>query len=326
MKQETRMQPKVGFIGLGEMGAGMAANLIRSGCRVFICDCRDDRKSPLIDLGASSVETPRDMAREADRIFLSLPGTEEVKSVLFGVDGITACERRDLLIVDLGTTHPLDTRGIAASLREKGILFLDAPVSGMKSRAEAGTLTIMVGGPEEAFLKVRDQLSVIGNKVLYMGGSGSGQLTKLVNQLLFNISAAAMAEILPMAVKMGLDPEKVCDVVTTGTGRSFALEFFTPLILKDDFGPGYALNSAYKDMVSAAEISSRNRIPLPVTAAATQTYQLALSRGLGAENKGAMIKVWEEVLGVRVRAGDSQAPVPSPQPISRNHEQEKKRT
>jgi 3-hydroxyisobutyrate dehydrogenase-like beta-hydroxyacid dehydrogenase len=135
---------------------------------------------------------------------------------------------------------------------------------------------------------------------------GSGQLTKLVNQLLFNISAAAIAELLPMAVKLGLDPEKVTEVVTTGTGRSFAAEFFAPLALENRFDEGYPLKDAYKDMISAAEISAREKIPLPLVHTATTTYQMALTEGYGSESKGAMIKVFERILGVkfRKRAGD----------------------
>jgi 3-hydroxyisobutyrate dehydrogenase-like beta-hydroxyacid dehydrogenase len=159
----------------------------------------------------------------------------------------------------------------------------------------------MGGGEPKTFEKIHPVLEAIGNNIVYMGKTGNGQLTKLVNQLLFNMSCAAMAEILPMAVKLGLDPEAVCQVVTTGTGRTFALEFFTPHILENNFKPGYPLISAYKDMESAAEISSQTKIPLPVFAAAMQTYQLALAQGLGKENKGAMIKVWEKVLGVEVR-------------------------
>jgi 3-hydroxyisobutyrate dehydrogenase-like beta-hydroxyacid dehydrogenase len=171
----------------------------------------------------------------------------------------------------------------------------------MEARAKTATLTIMVAGEPKGVEKIRPILHVLGNNIVYMGKSGNGQLTKLVNQLLFNISAAAMAEILPMAVKLGLDPEAVCQAVTTGTGRTFALEFFAPYILHNNFKPGYPLIKAYKDMISAAEISSKEKIPLPVFSAAMQTYQMALAQGLGNENKGAMIKVWEKVLGVEVR-------------------------
>jgi 3-hydroxyisobutyrate dehydrogenase-like beta-hydroxyacid dehydrogenase len=181
------------------------------------------------------------------------------------------------------------------------VTFIDAPVSGMEARAKDGTLTVMVGGDLKTVESVRPMLDAIGNKIIYMGKSGNGQLTKLMNQLFYNISVAATAELLPMAVKLGLDPEELYKVVTTGTGQTFGFQFFTPLILDNNFGQGYSLGEAYKDMVSAAEISSQEKITLPVFFAALQTYQMALNQGLEHENKGAMIKVWEKELGIKVR-------------------------
>lgn len=295
------MEPYIGFIGLGQMGMGMAINVAKASFDLTVYDLRKEHMDKLVSYGASIAESPKDLAKKCDWILLSLPDTKAVKFAIFDPDGIVQGLHDGLVIIDCGTTHPLATREIAASLKEKGVVFLDAPVSGMHTRAMEGTLTVMVGGEEDVFKRVEKVLASFGKKIIYMGKSGNGQLTKLTNQLLFNVSVATIAEILPMAVKMGLDPEKVINVVNTGTGRSFALEFFGPLILDGDFGPGYQLIKAYKDMISAAEISSRNMIPLPVTAAANFTYQLALADGLGNENKGAMIKVWERILGVKVR-------------------------
>ena len=171
----------------------------------------------------------------------------------------------------------------------------------MEARAKEGTLTIMFGGEEEMFARVRPVLEAVANKIVPMGGVGNGQLMKLVNQVLFNINMAAVAEILPLAVKLGLDPEKVCDVVRTGTGQSLALDFFSPHILNNHFSIGYPLKNAYKDMVTIFEVSASRKIPLPVTNGAMVTYQLALAQGLGEKGKGAMIKVWEKTLGVEVR-------------------------
>ncbi|MCG7850933.1 MAG: NAD(P)-dependent oxidoreductase, partial [Methanosarcinaceae archaeon] len=192
-------------------------------------------------------------------------------------------------------------------LREKEILFADAPVSGMEARAKEGTLTMMFGGDEAVFDQIKPVLDVMSNKVLHMGKVGSGQLTKLVNQLLFNISCAAIAEVLPMAAKLGLDPEKVTEVVTSGTGRSFAAEFFAPLALDGIFDKGYALKHAYKDMISASEISAQHKIPLPMVHACATTYQMALAEGFGDQGKGAMIQVFERLLGVKFRRNKKEA-------------------
>ena len=194
------------------------------------------------------------------------------------------------------------TKEIAARLGERGVRFLDAPISGMEKRAVDGTLTVMCGGDEAVFDAVKPLLERIGNKILYMGPSGSGQLTKLINQLLFDISAAALGEILPMAAKMGLDPDLVGEVVNSGTGRSYASEFFIPRILKGHFGDGYPMGHAYKDLVSAAALGSDLCLPMPVLAAATATYQAALLKGHGEKDKGGMVQVFEDLLGVQFRS------------------------
>jgi 3-hydroxyisobutyrate dehydrogenase-like beta-hydroxyacid dehydrogenase len=295
------MKAKVGFIGLGEMGKWMALNVAKAGFPLIVFDINPDIVRLLHDNGATAADSLTAVAENAGCILLSLPDTDVVESVIYGEHGLINRLRSGSILVDLSTINYTNTIKIAKELDSRGIAFIDAPVSGQEARAKDGSLTIMVGGDPEAIAKVRPILDAIGNNVILMGKSGNGQLAKLVNQLLYNISCAAMAEILPMAVKLGLDPESVCRVVTTGTGQTFALSFFTPYILKNDFRSGYPLIKAYKDMISAAEISSREKIPLPVFHAALHTYQLALLEGYGMENKGAMIKVWEKALGVKVR-------------------------
>ena len=296
------MKLRVGFIGLGEMGKWMAINIVKAGFPLAVYDLRPEPVQELVASGASAVGSPAEVARKADCVLLSLPDTEDVQKVIFGRNGLTDGLSAGATVVDLSTIHYLATLKIAEDLSARGVTFIDAPVSGMEARAREGKLTVMVGGESSAVEKIRPILDVIGDNLVYMGKSGNGQLTKLVNQLLYNISCAAMAEILPMAVKLGLDPEAICSVVTTSTGQTFANVFFTPLILKNDFKPGYSLARAYKDMATAAEISGQMKIPLPVFFAALQTYQLALIQGYGNENKGAMIKVWEKALGVEVRS------------------------
>ena len=295
------MKTKVGFIGLGEMGKWMALNLVKAGYPLDVYDINPDPAKELAGSGATIAQDPASVAKNAECILLSLPDTQVVEEVIYGENGIINGLRPGSALVNLSTIDYLATIRIAEELSTKGVASIDAPVSGQEARAKDGTLTIMVGGDSQAIEKIRPILNVIGNNVILMGKSGNGQLTKLVNQLLYNISCAAMAEVLPMAVKLGLDPEAICQVVTSSTGQTFALSFFTPYILKDDFKPGYPMVKAYKDMVSAAEISSREKIPLPVFCAALQTYQMALLQGYGMENKGAMIKVWEKALGVKVR-------------------------
>ena len=295
------MKPEIGFVGLGTMGRWMAINLIKAGFPLNFFARKKEVAEQMTSQGGRAFPSVKELARGSTWIIFCLPNTEVVEEILFGKDGIADVLKSGQVVIDCGTIHPLATRKFAESLKGKGIPFLDAPISGMEARAKAGTLTIMVGGEEAVCQRVRPALKAMGNTIIYAGASGNGQMMKLVNQIMFNIHCAAIAELLPMAVKMGLDPEQTYTVARTGTGQCFALDNFGPLILEGNFGPGYPLSDAYKDMVHMAEISSAQRIPLPVTAAATVTYQMALDQGLGRENKGAMIKVWEKVLGVQVR-------------------------
>lgn len=292
---------KVGFIGLGQMGKWMALNVLKAGFDLTVYDISEAAVNALKEAGAKAAHSPKEMAAQVDWVFLSLPNTQVVESVLFGPNGIAEGAKPGLIVVDLSTIAYMATLGFAERLAQQGVIFVDAPVSGMEARAKDGTLTVMFGGDESVFQTVYPVFQAIGNTIIRMGKVGSGQLTKLINQLLFNTACAALAEILPMAVKLGLDPEKIAQVVVTGTGRSFAVEFFTPRILENKFDEGYPLKHAYKDMISAAEISAHQKIPLPMVQAATTTYQMALAQGLGDEDKGAMIKVFERLLGVEFR-------------------------
>ncbi len=295
------MKKKIGFIGLGQMGKWMALNLHKRGFNLTVADIDPAAVASVTAAGAAAAETPAELAERTDWIFLSLPNTDIVEQVLFGPSGLIENGRPDQIIVDLGTTAYMATLEFGRKLKDRGIFFADSPVSGMEARAREGNLTIMFGGDQKVFKQLQPVFGALGDLILYMGELGSGQLTKLINQLLFNISAAAIAEILPMAAKLGLDPEKVISVVNSGTGKSFAAEFFGPRILKDSFEEGYPLKHAYKDMVSAAEIGAHRKIPLPLVQAATTTYQMALAAGYGDEGKGAMIKVFENILGVKFR-------------------------
>jgi len=295
------MKKKIGFIGLGQMGKWMALNLHKCGFNLTVADIDPAAVASVTAAGAAAAAAPAEIAERTDWIFLSLPNAGVVEQVLFGSNGLIENSRQGQIIVDLGTTAYMATLEFGRKLLDRGIFFADSPVSGMEARAREGNLTIMFGGDQKVFKQLQPLFEALGNLILYMGELGSGQLTKLINQLLFNISAAAIAEILPMAVKLGLDPEKVISVVNSGTGKSFAAEFFGPRILEDSFEEGYPLKHAYKDMVSAAEIGAHKKIPLPLVQAATTTYQMALAAGYGDEDKGAMIKVFENILGVKFR-------------------------
>jgi 3-hydroxyisobutyrate dehydrogenase-like beta-hydroxyacid dehydrogenase len=295
------MKKEVGFIGLGEMGKWMALNILKNGFMLWAYDIRKDVMEEVAKHGAKSPYDLTEIGHRCNRIVFSLPDSAVVESVLFGPNGLRDCLEPGDIIIDCSTTSPVFARRASATLSEQDVYFMDAPVSGMEKGAKEGTLTIMASGDKDTYRTIYPLLEAMGKTIVYLGASGNGQLAKMTNNVLYDISCAAMAEVLPMVTKMGLDPEKICSVVRTGTGQTYGFDVFSPLVLDRNFKPGYPMKKAYKDMANAIELASKHQIPLPVTCAAMNTYQMALCQGLGGENKGAMVKVWEKALGVTVR-------------------------
>ena len=292
---------RVGFIGLGSMGRRMVANLARAGEEILVFDVDAAACEAVEGPGVRPVENVASVGRGCNRVLLSLPDGSVVEQVLLGAGGLAESLEAGAVVVDCSTCHPDHARDMEARLQERGIRLLDAPVTGLEDRAAAGTLTVMVGGDEAAFEEVRPLLERIGSLVVHMGAPGHGQLTKMANNVLYNISVAAMAEMLPLAVRLGLDPDKLRRVVATGSGQSFGFDYFAGRVLQGRFDEGYPMGAAFKDMVTLMERADRERAPMPVASGAMQTYRQALAEGHGGEAKGAMVKVWERVLGVAVR-------------------------
>ena len=294
---------KFGFIGLGQMGAPMALNLAKQSS-VIAYDRDVKIVNDLMGEGLNTTNNQNDLC-DVDILILCLPTGQIVQSCLFDPQtGIASTLKKGSTVIDTSTIDHATMLQLANDLQALGIDFIDAPVSGMQTRAENGTLTMMCGGDVQVIEKHRQSLSAMASKILHMGPVGSGQTTKLVNQLLFDINAAAIAEILPLAVKLGLNPTQISDVINSSSGRSFASEFFIPHILNGDFNNGYPMSAAYKDLVNGAQISKTHNIPTPVLSAATKTYEQALDQGHGDKDKGAMILVFEKLLNVTFRKSD----------------------
>lgn len=293
----------IAFLGLGAMGAPIARHLAgkREGAETVTAVDADPARLAGLDAPGLVATADRSRIGGAQVLFLCLPDGAVVEAALFGAGGVAERLAPGAIVVDLSTTTYSDALRIGRALEAGGRSFLDAPVSGAPAGAEAGTLTVMCGGAPEVFETARPLLERFGRTVLHMGPAGAGQLTKTVNNVLYDINIAALAEVLPMAVAMGLDPAQLGQVVTTGTSRSYASQYFVPRILRGEFDEGYPLDKAYKDLVSAAAIAAEHGFPLPLTAAATVTYQTALRQGHGDRDKGAMVLPFEALLGVKVR-------------------------
>lgn len=295
------MKKKIGFIGLGQMGKWMALNLLKDNFDLTVFDISKNAMAFLTSKGAKKAKSAAELAGLCDWIFLSLPDSNIIEETIFGPEGIICGSKSNQIVIDLGTSNYMWTKRVSAKLKESEICFFDAPVTGMEKRAKEASLTIMFGGDEKILEEVRPALEKIGDEIVYMGETGNGQLSKMINNVLFNVQLTALAEVMPMAVKLGLEPEKIAQVINTGSGQSFASKTFLPEILNNRFDHGYSMDGAYKDMVNICGISSHEKIPIPVVHAAFSTYQTALKSGYGKDDKGAMIKIFEKLLKVKFR-------------------------
>ena len=300
---------KIGFIGLGTMGMGMARNLLKKNGSLAVYTAKEEKRARLAEEGFTIAASYEDLA-DCGIIFLCLPDDEVVEQTTLGPGGlIHVLQESGTIVVDCSTISPDSARMIASAFEERVGAFLDAPVSGMKARADAGTLTVMVGGLKEAFDEVKPYLDLIGTTVLYMGGSGCGQAAKMINNTAYDINVAGIAELLPLAVRLGLDPEKIGAVLNSGTGRSYASEFFIPRILKNSFTDGYPIEKAFKDLAHAEETEAAEEVELPMTNAAAAVFRRAMEEGYGPLNKGGLIRVKEEEMGVEYRTKQDQTEV-----------------
>jgi 3-hydroxyisobutyrate dehydrogenase-like beta-hydroxyacid dehydrogenase len=290
----------VGFIGLGRMGSGMARNLLKAGVPLVVWDVLPEAGRSLAEDGASAAADPAALAETAELIFLCVPSDKEAGEVLFGERGVVGGGRTPA-VVDATTMNHRSARRLARRAREAGVAYADCPVSGMPARAEQGTLTMMFGGSPELYALSKPYLDVMGEFVVHCGDVGMGQLMKAVNNIVYDVNIAAFCEVLPFAVKAGLQPAQLAEVLTTGNARSFASEHFVPRIMERRFEGDFSLRAAYKDIVNIQEAAAHLGASLPLVEAMVTTYRAAIEMGFGDEPKSAMVKVYEERMGREVR-------------------------
>ena len=293
---------RTGFIGLGRMGRGMASNLVAAGVALAVFDLRAEAVAGLAAGGATPAGSPGEVAAAVECLFLCLPSEVEVEEVLFAADGVAARARAGLAVVDTTTMNHAASLRIAQRCREAGIGYSDCPISGMPFRAENGTLTMMFGGSTAEFEATKPYLDVMGEFIVHCGTIGTGQLMKAVNNIIYNVNIAAICEVMPLAVKAGLEPRTLEEVLTTASARSFASEYFVPRILERTFDGDFPMQAAYKDIVNIQQLAERLNVSMPVVDAMVTTYRAAIDMGLGGQPKSAMIKVYEDRIGQVVRA------------------------
>ncbi len=282
------------------MGKGMALNIAKADVQLLVSDI-NDKVFP--EFEAKGIKTSKNMqdTYDSDIIILCLPDTKVVEKVTLSPGGLIEHLKPGQIIVDCSTISYMGTLKISQALANKGIDFLDCPISGMQAKADNGTLTIMCGGQEEAFNKVKPYLELAGTTILYMGLSGNGQLSKMINNCVYDINIAAFCEMLTVAVKLGLEPEKIGHILSTASGQSAASAFFIPQILEGNFDYGFTMRAAYKDITSCVEITSERGLPVPMLDAMNSIYKATMAKGYADTYKGAMIRPYEDIMGVKFR-------------------------
>ena len=282
---------KLGFIGLGIMGAPMAGHLIAAGHTLFVTT----RKAPPAALAdkVTVVANGAAVAREAEVIFLMVPDTPDVEAVLFGENGVASGLTKGKTVVDMSSISPIETKQFAAKINALGCDYLDAPVSGGEVGAKAASLTIMVGGPEEAFGRVKPLFELMGKNITLVGGNGDGQTTKVANQIIVALNIAAVGEALLFASKAGADPAKVRQALMGGFASSRILEVHGERMIKRTFAPGFRIGLHQKDLSLALAGARALGVALPQTAGAAQLMQACAANGMQDLDHSALVRALE---------------------------------
>jgi 2-hydroxy-3-oxopropionate reductase len=288
----TKSGMKIGFIGLGVMGAPMAGHLLAAGHTLFV-QTRSQVPPALVDGGATVCTTARGVAERADIVFLMLPDTPDVEKVLFGEYGVAGGLATGKLVVDCSSIDPIATRGFASRIAQLGCGYVDAPVSGGEVGAKAASLSIMVGAEAAAFERVRPLLALMGRNITHVGGVGDGQVCKVANQIVVALNIAAVSEALVFAAKAGADPARVREALMGGFAASRVLEVHGERMLRRTFAPGFRIALHQKDLALALQGARSLGMALPQTAIAAQLMQTCAALGLAQSDHSALVQALE---------------------------------
>jgi len=295
----------VGFIGLGNMGTGMAGNIQKADYPMVVFDLRAAMMQPFLQNGAKQASTPAEVARLSDVVFTSLPGPKEVEAVATGAGGVLEGIKPGGIYVDLSTSRPTLIRQIEPLFRQKGAHVLDAPVSGGKTGAATRNLAVMVGGERAIFDRIKPILDAFGDKVFYAGSIGAGSVAKLVHNMIGHGIRQAIAEGLTLGVKAGVEAEALWECVRRGAvGRMSGLHEGIPrMVFRGQFEPAsFALSLARKDILLANELGREFQVPMPIANLAEQIAIQGINRGWGDHDSSVTFLLQEEAAGVQVRA------------------------
>ena len=300
----TARKDTVGFIGMGMMGGGMAANLLQKGFAVVGHDVNPARNKLLQGKGAVIADGPAAVARAAAKVICMVETTAQAEAVILGPNGIAEGAEKGDIVLCMSTIDPLAVKRMHATLAQRGIGMIDAPVSGGVPRADSGDLSAIVGGDAATVEACRPVLAAMASNIFHMGGIGQGLAMKLCNNMLGHIATIAAAEAMVLGAKAGLDPKKMFDVISASTGNSVTFQSRVPRHLSGDFSPGGTMDISFKDQELVTAFAKALGVPMFMANVSQQVYQMARAAGLNKEDGAATVKVYERMTGVKLGPRD----------------------
>ena len=291
---------KIGFIGLGIMGRPMAKNLVKAGHELVVFDFNKDAVADLVSCGAAAAESNKDLASKVDVVITMVPNSPQVRAAVLGKDGVVEGAKEGLVLIDMSSIDPTESKKIGAELAEHGIEMLDCPVSGGEPKAIDGTISVMCGGKKELFDKYYDMLMAMAGSVVYVGDLGSGNVAKLANQMVVAINIAAVAEALTFAKKAGTDPELVYQAIRGGLAGSTVMDAKAPMMLAGNYKPGFRIELHIKDLNNALNAAHAISSPAPLTAEMMEIMQFLRSEGCDKDDHSSIVKYYEKISGTSI--------------------------
>ena len=296
------MRKQIGFIGLGVMGKPMAKNLLKAGYSLCVYDIVQEPVKELVASGAKAARSAKEVGEKAEIVITIVPSSKEVKEVYLNEDGVLAGIKAGSIIIDMSTIDPIVSQEVAAAAQKKNVEMLDGPVSGGQGGAIGGTLTIMVGGKEEIFKQCKDIFAAMGKNIYYCGPVGSGEISKIVNNMVLAICMQATCEGMILGTKAGVQPKTLFEIISKSSGQNWALNTYMPKkAFKGDFEPGFMVDLMYKDLGLAQNLASAYKVPILFGAEVRQIFEMARVAGKGRKDFSAILTTLEEIVGVRVR-------------------------
>ena len=300
MKGMNYMKKKIGFIGLGIMGKPMSKNLIKAGHDLYVFDIVKTAVDEVAASGANACASISEVTKNCDTIITMLPNSPQVKEVVMGKGGIIENAVKGTLVVDMSSIAPLASKECEAALKETGMRMIDAPVSGGEPKAIDGTLSIMCGGEQADFDEAKPLFEIMGGSSVLTGDIGSGNMTKLANQIIVAVNIAAMGEALTLAVKAGVKPELVFNAIRGGLAGSTVLDAKVPMVLERNFRPGFKIDLHIKDLKNVVETANELKSPIFLTTQVLQMMQVLSNDGEGGNDHGGIARFYEKLANIEI--------------------------